>query len=85
VRGQASVEIRLAQLASEHDVWFASIQEECILGADFLKEVGCVIDYLKQFLWIDDTEVPIQVGGEEEPRCFQVVLDKTVRIVPFTK
>ena len=49
-----------------------------------MKEVGCVIDYPKQILWIDDTEVPIQVVGEE-PRCFRVVLDKTVRIAPFTE
>ena len=65
-------------------MWVASIQEECILGGDFLKREGCVIDYPRQTLRIGDAEIPLLMGGEDS-KCLRVILDKAVRVPPFTE
>ena len=84
VTGRVTLEVTLGETKSELEVWIASIQEECILGADFLKDGGCVIDYPRQILRIGETEIPLQMGGGEL-KCLRVILDKAVRVPPFTE
>jgi hypothetical protein len=84
VIGQVALEVALGETVSTMDVWVAHIQEECILGADFLKKEGCIIDYPRQTLRIGETEIPLRTGGEEL-KCLRVVLDKAVKVPPFTE
>ena len=84
VIGRVTLEIRIGETTSKLEVWVASIQEECILGGDFLKREGCVIDYPRQTLRIGDAEIPLLMGGEDS-KCLRVILDKAVRVPPFTE
>ena len=82
--GQAVLEIIIEETSSKLEVWVASIQEECILGGDFLRSEGCVIDYPGQTLGVGDAEIPLVMGGEEF-KCLRVILDKAVRVPLFTE
>ena len=79
-----TLEITIGEMSSKLEVWVASIQEECILGGDFLKREGCAIDYPRQTLRIGDAEIPLLMGGEDS-KCRRVILDKAVRVPPFTE
>ena len=69
VIGRVTLEITIGETSSKLEVWVASIQEECILGGDFLKREGCVI-YPRQTLRIDDAEIPLLMGGEDSKCLF---------------
>ena len=46
VLAKVTVPIGLDRRLSTRTVWVARMQEDCILGTDFLREEGWVIDYL---------------------------------------
>ena len=46
VLGKVAVTIGLGKRQATRTVWVARIEEDCILGTDFLREEGCMIDYL---------------------------------------
>ena len=44
VLGKVAVTIGLGERRSTRTVWVAPIEEDCILGTDFLREEGCMIE-----------------------------------------
>ena len=80
VIGQTTVEVALGRTVSKVNVWIASIDEQRILGSDYLKDQGCIIDYSKQILHVRGTEVPIQMAKSEKVHCLRVIVTNTVRI-----
>ena len=48
VTGQTTVEVALGRTVSKVNVWIASIDEQCILGSDYFKDQGCIIDYIQR-------------------------------------
>ena len=59
VLGKVTVPIGLGERRSTRTVWVAHIQEDCILGTDFLREEGCVIDYPNCALRLGEAEIPL--------------------------
>ena len=82
VTGQTTVEVGLGRTVSKVNVWIASIDEQCILGSDYFKDQGCIIDYSKQMLHVKDTEVPMQMVKSEKVPYLRIIVTNTVRISP---
>lgn len=89
ISGQCVLKIRIGSLLEEHAVLIArSLNQQCILGADFLTKQGCVVDLNRQVLF---TKVgPIQfvsslsAGNDDrapEAVCF-VHVTESVTIPP---
>ena len=57
--GKVTVPIGLRERRSSRTVWVvARIEENCILGTDFLKEGRCVFDYPNCALRLRESEIP---------------------------
>ena len=79
VLGKVAVTIGLGERRSTRTVWVARIEEDCILGTDFLREEGCVIDYPNCALRLGKAEIPLR-SENKGTRCLRLVLDKSVKI-----
>ena len=84
VVGKTSLPLQLGERMSTHRVWIARIQEDCILGTDFLKKEGCVIDYPQQILRMEKVEIPIH-SNAAQGKCLRLIVDKSVKIPGFTE
>lgn len=81
VKGQMSLRLRTAQLAWPMTVLIAEIEEDGILGSDFLGEA--TIDYKRRILIIDGKDTPLLRDNTisfEEKNCYRVYLDETVEL-----
>lgn len=64
-------------------MWVADIQDECILGLDFLERHGCVVDLVDSTLHCDGEEIALQKPiSATPPRTYRAVLDVTVSLPP---
>ena len=79
VLGATTLQMSIGETTSWQHVWVARIKEDCILGAEFLRNQGCVIDYPLNILRIGNTDVPMHVDNKDI-RCFRVVLERAVKI-----
>ena len=79
VLGKVAVLIGLGERRSTRTVWVARIQEDCILGTDFLREEGCVIDYPNNALRLGEAEIPLR-SNNHGVRCLRLVLDQSVKV-----
>lgn len=64
-----------------HEVWIVDIAEDCIIGNDFLKEHGCVIDFVNNKLRVSRDKV-VRIRNESEPirETFKVCATKQIEI-----
>ena len=79
VLGEVAVTTGLGERRSTRTVWVARIEEDCILGTDFLREEGCVIDYPNCALQLREAEIPLR-SENKGTRCLRLVMDKSVKI-----
>ena len=66
-----------------HPTWVADIQDECILGLDFLELHGCMVDFGDNVLHISSKEIPLQKMGTcsiAQLKAYHTVFDTTVRL-----
>ena len=68
-------------------MWIADIQDECILGLDFLELHGCMVDLADNVLHINGEEVPLQKTSCSlaETKTYHAVLDSTVSLSPHSE
>ena len=68
-----------------HLMWVADIQDECILGLDFLELHGCMVDFGDNVLHISGKEIPLQKSCSLAPlKAYCTVLD-TVSLPPHSE
>nr|CAD7260240.1 unnamed protein product [Timema shepardi] len=59
VLAKAQMKFKLGSLQVEHPVYVANIEDECILGLDFLRKFGCCIDLGSGVIRTPEVEVEI--------------------------
>lgn len=78
VRG--SICITIGGQKTVQDVWIAEIENECILGLDFLVPNDCIVDVADGCLRIGAEIQLQQLGSWEQPRCWRVYVAETMAI-----
>ena len=63
IQGRGDLHVRIGSQEAVHPMWIADIQDECILGLDFLELHGCMVDLRDSVLHISGEEVPLQKTG----------------------
>ena len=62
------------------------IQDECLLGLDFLEHHNCLVNLKDHCLRIGSQEIPLKKSkGEIPPSCCRAVLSKDVSIPPLSE
>ena len=65
----------------QHEVYIADIAAGCLLGWDFIKGKGCIIDASRNTLWMQgDSTTLLEKPGPIS--CYRVVLEKPIVIPP---
>ena len=83
VRSRGKLAIQIGNFKVVHDVWIADIENECILGLDFLISNDCVVDVLESCLRIGPDEVRLKrMTATKEPVCRRVKVAETWLVPP---
>ena len=86
IRGKAELKIEIGCQTFPHEIWVADIQDECILGLDFLALHECLVNLREDVLYIGDEEVPlVKSRSSPDSHCYKTVLVKSVSIPPRTE
>ena len=85
--GQCKLSIKVGVSAKDHPVLIAkNLNQECLLGADFLIKRGCIVDLQQQILLTKEGPVqflsPMRSGVQSSPVCF-VTLSETINVPPY--
>ena len=83
VRGKGKLKIRIGSTDREHECWVADIENECIIGLDFLTMYDCIVNVAGASLRIGSEEVQLRrAGATSKPQCRRVILVDTYTIPP---
>ena len=63
IQGKGDFHVRIGTQEAVHPMWVADIQDECILGLDFLELHGCMVDLGDNVLHIGGEVIPLQKKG----------------------
>ncbi|XP_028418335.1 uncharacterized protein LOC114543636 [Dendronephthya gigantea] len=81
VRGRGCIHIQIGDLKTAQEVWIAEIENECILGLDFLGPNGCIVNVADRCLRVGIQEIQLQpLVNKEQPRCRRVWTAETTTI-----
>ena len=83
VHGAAILHIEFGQRNFTQPAIVCNIATDAILGQDILLRHSCKLDYKKTQITIDDTTVPLWIGGEAEMVCY-VLASETIYIPPLS-
>ena len=81
LQSKVDLKLQLGNLTTHHTFYFADIADECILGLDYLKLAGAVLDLRKSLKTIYGERIPL-VGAkkDDEPVCHRVVAATTTTL-----
>ncbi|CAG2246060.1 unnamed protein product [Mytilus edulis] len=83
--GKCKVEFHLYDEPFQHEVWFADILNEGILGFDFLAKYRCDISVKDYNLTMDNTtKIPLFASCMDKS-CCRIVIGETTTVNPYTK
>ena len=83
VRNRGKLALQLGNFKAVHDVWIADIENECILGLDFLISNDCIVDVQESCLRIGPDEVRFKwITATEKPVCRRVTVAETWVVPP---
>ena len=83
VRCRGKLRLQVGNFKIMHDVWIADIENECILGLDFLAPNNCVVDVRESCLRIGAEEIRLKrVAASKKPVCRRVVVAETWSVPP---
>ncbi|XP_028408645.1 uncharacterized protein LOC114531194 [Dendronephthya gigantea] len=83
VRSRGKVCLQVGNFKVMHVVWFADIENKCILGLDFLAPNDCVVGVTEACLRIGAEEVRLKRAAvTKKPVCRRVVVAETWSIPP---
>ena len=88
--GQCNFPVQVGGLSNDHPVLIvksSGLTQECLLGADYLTEYGCVIDLKHQILLAGGTPVhfihSLGLNGEDSVKHAAVKLSESVTLPPY--
>ena len=83
VRIQAEVELTLGSQKLKHQVLFADIQNDGILGIDFLSQNGCDVLLSKDHLMLNGERLAcFRSNADARATCCKVVLSESIEVPP---
>ena len=83
VQSRGKLAPQLGNFKAVHDVWIADIENECILGLDFLILNDCIVDVQESCLRIGPEEIRFkQIAATEKPVCRRVTVLETWLVSP---
>lgn len=83
VRGRGKLTFQVGNLKVVHEVWVADIENECILGLDFLTSNDCVVDVRESCLHIGPEEIRFKkMTATKKPACCRVMVAETWLVPP---
>ena len=83
VRSRGKLALQLGNFKTVHDVWIADIENECILGLDFLISNDCIVDVQESCLRIGPEEIRFKrIAATEKPACRRVTVAETWLVPP---
>ena len=83
VIGEEDLELRIGDFSKKHRVLIATVVDDCILGIEFLRSVGCIVDLSSNMLHIGDVEeVPLHCRNVQVEQL-QVVAPRNITVPPF--
>ena len=80
VCGRTTVRLRIAQTHCSMEVIVADIENEAILGLDFLREMNCKIDVAKCTLMIQGQTM--KLDSVSYVGCSRIIVSETVHVPP---
>ena len=81
-KGKATVEINLGNVTFQHEVLFADITQDGILGIDFMMQNKCDLIISKSCLKVKGQEIPCYMSNGSQPVCCRVALVENVSVPP---
>ena len=87
IQGKGDLRIEIGSHGAVHPMWVADIQDECILGLDFLELHGCMVNFGDNVLHISGKEIPVQKMAScslAPLKAYCAVLDTTVSLPPHS-
>ena len=82
LQSKAELKLQLGNLTAHHTFFLADIADECILGMDYLKPAGAVLDLGKSLMTIDGEKISLKGAKDAEPVCRRVVAAVTTTLPP---
>ncbi|XP_055854500.1 uncharacterized protein LOC129918155 [Episyrphus balteatus] len=84
VYGEVRLTIRMAELEFSHVFLVADICDECIIGIDFMKEHGIILDIGNQVLKYRNVEIPM-VYGTDNSTTIRTVIKEDMCLPPSSE
>ena len=81
-KGKATVQINLGNCTFQHEVLFADITQDGILGIDFMMMNKCDLIISKSCLKVKGQEIPCYMSNGSQPSCCRVALVENVSVPP---
>ena len=88
ILGKGDLHVRIGSLEAVHPMWIADIEDECILGLDFLELHGCRLDLRDSVLYLNGDEIPLLKTGNcsiASAKTYRAVLDTTISLPPHSE
>ena len=85
VKGQTTMDITLGPLKVEHMVIIADIQQQAILGMDFMTTQECKLDLPQLVMKIQGKEVNMWNEDQSNPQCCRVSLAQDETVCAYTE
>ena len=83
LQSKVDLKLQLGNLTTHHTFYLADIADECILGMDYLKPAGAVLDLGKGLMTIGDEKISLTgAKKDDEPVCRRVVAAVTTALPP---
>ena len=85
IHGKAQFQLGIGPLVLPQELWVADIQDQCILGLDFLYPNGCQVDLRDQLLTIGEHQIPLKRPSIITDQVCKAVLVQKVCLPPLAE
>ena len=83
LQSKVDLELQLGNLKTRHTFYLADIADECILGMDYLRPAGAILDMKKGLMTIGGEKISLMgTKKDAEPVCRRVVAAVTTTLPP---
>ena len=85
IHGKAQFQLGIGPLVFPQELWVADIQDQCILGLDFLYPNGCQVNLRDQLLTIGEHQIPLKRPSIITDQVCKAVLVQKVCLPPLAE
>lgn len=85
IHGKGQLQLGIGPLVIPQELWVADIQDQCILGLDFLYPNGCQVNLRDQLLTIGEHQIPLKRSSIVTDQVCKAVLVRKVCLPPLAE